>query len=187
MDKERKSILAFVGMPGAGKSEATMYLESKGIPFVRFGQLTDEGIREMGLAVNSENERMFREKIRADFGMAAYAIKAEPKINELLQKHDAIVIDGLRSWEEYRFLIKKFPTLKLIALYAMPELRYKRLSERKVRPVTYDESRTRDIAELENLNMGNSIAIADYLIVNDRSLDDLHSAIDDVLKRFSAV
>jgi dephospho-CoA kinase len=37
----KKIILAFVGMPGAGKTEASAYLKKKGIPILRFGDLTD--------------------------------------------------------------------------------------------------------------------------------------------------
>lgn len=182
---DKKIILAFVGMPGAGKSEAVAYIEKKGIPFIRFGDLTDEGLKEIGLEVTPENERMYREKIRAELGMAAYAMKAERKIEKLLETHTIVMLDGLRSWEEYIYLSKKFPNLKLIAIYAEPELRYKRLAERKVRTFSPEESRVRDIAELENLNMGGSIAIADYLIQNDKELTDLHKKLDELFDRLN--
>jgi hypothetical protein len=39
---------------------------------------------------------------------------------------------------------------------------------RPVRPLTPFESHSRDFAEIENLNKGGPIAIADYLIKNDR-------------------
>ena len=48
--------------------------------------------------------------------MGAYAIKAKPKIDELLNKNECIVIDGLYSWEEYTYLKKHFPFLKLILI-----------------------------------------------------------------------
>lgn len=181
----KKMILAFVGMPGAGKTEAVSYLEGRGIPFIRFGDLTDEGVKELGLPLTPDNEQMFREKIRKELGMAAYAIKAEPKINKLLDENDVVAIEGLRSWEEYIYLINKFENLKVIAIYAEPELRYKRLTERKVRPVVPSESRKRDIAELQNLNMGNSIAISDYLIVNDETISALHERLDTLLGRLN--
>jgi hypothetical protein len=41
------------------------------------------------------------------------------------------------------------------------------LARREIRPLTEAESNSRDIAEIENLNKGGPIAIADYLLVND--------------------
>lgn len=177
----QKLILALVGMPGAGKSEMSFYLGQRGIPFLRFGELTDEGLKELGLPYTPENEQMFREKIRQELGMAAYAIKAKPKIAQLLTEHDVIAIDGLYSWEEYTFLRKEFPALALIHVFSEPQIRYKRLSSRQIRPVSVEECYQRDIAEIEKLNKGGPIAIADYLIENNGNLEGLHRRIDALL------
>lgn len=175
-----QTILAFVGMPGAGKSEAAMHLKSKGIPFIRFGKFTDEGVEKLGLPLTTENERAVREKFRQDLGMAAYAVMAIPKINELLKENKIIALDGLYSWEEYILLKKEFPNLKLIQIYAEPELRYKRLAERVIRPVSPEKARERDVSELEKLNKGGPIAIADYCIINDGKIELMFSQIDKI-------
>lgn len=179
-----KLILAFVGMPGAGKTEAVEYLQRNGIPFVRFGELTDEGVKQMGLPLTLDNERIFREKIREELGMGAYAIKAEPKIRAFLEMHDVIAIDGLYSWEEYTYLKEKFPGLTLIHIFAEPQKRHQRLSQRPIRPVPAEKGYERDVAELEQLNKGGPIAIADYLIENNGdTIQDLQRKIDQVLTR----
>lgn len=179
-----KLILAFVGMPGAGKSEATKYLEEKGIPFIRFGKITDEGVKSLGLPLTTDNERNFREKIRKELGMAAYAIKAKPLIDKLLSSNNFIAIDGLYSWEEYLYLKKEFPNLILIHVYAEPSKRYKRLSERSIRPVPLEKCYERDVLEIENLDKGGPIAIADYLIENNTdSIKDLDRKIDKFLQK----
>lgn len=181
-----KTILAFVGMPGAGKSEATQYLYKKNIPFVRFGALTEEAIKEAGLALNTKNERIFREKIRKELGMGAYAVKAKPKIDKLLLKKDCIALDGLYSWEEYTYLKKYFPFLKLILIYAEPLIRYKRLSQRAIRPILLRDSGDRDIREIEKLNKGGPIAIADFCIINNSdNLSDLYKNIDEILNKLN--
>lgn len=180
----QKLILAFVGMPGAGKSEASAYLDKKGIPFVRFGDLTDEGVKRMGLPLKPENEKIFREKIRRELGMGAYAIKAKPKIDNLLKTYDVIILDGLYSWEEYIYLKREFINLILVNVYAEPTIRYKRLSERPIRPVPLGDARKRDVAELEKLNKGGPIAIADYLIENNSgNIGDLYRKLDNFLNR----
>ncbi len=179
----QKIILAFVGMPGAGKSEAASYLQGKGVPFIRFGSFTDEGVKEMGLELTPDNERVVREKFREELGMAAYAIKSEEKISQMLKKNDIIGIDGLYSWEEYVYLKEKFSNLILIQVYSEPNVRYRRLSERPIRPVLPGKSRERDIAELENLNKGGPIAIADYMVENEGELTKMYEQIDKILEK----
>ncbi len=166
MEPQRK-LIAIVGMPGAGKTVAADFFREKGIPILRFGDQTDISLKELGLPRNEKNERFVRESLRKDLGMAAMAIKIEPRILEAAKTSNVIVLDGLYSWEEYNFLKRKFPEIQLLCIYAPPRIRYKRLSQRKVRPLTQAEASSRDIAELENLNKGGPIAIADYLLVND--------------------
>ena len=180
-----KKIIAIVGMPGAGKSEASRYLETKNIPFARFGQITDDTLTSLGLPIIQKNERMIRERLRKELGMAAYAIKMKPKIDEFIREHDVVGLDGLYSWEEYTFLKKEFAGLLLIHVFAEPFKRYERLSKRKIRPLSLQEARARDIAELENLNKGGPIAIADYIIVNNEDkIENLHKQLDKLLRRF---
>lgn len=176
-------ILAFVGMPGAGKSEAASYLKERGIPFVRFGQITDDEVKRRGLSLTPENEKAVREDIRENHGMAAYAILSRPRIDELLKENHIIAIDGLYSWEEYLYLSKEFPGLTIVNVYAESLKRYERLADRGVRHMTFKEARERDIAELEKLNKGAPIAIADYMVENNSDLDDMYKKIDTLLTR----
>ena len=169
----KKQIIAIVGMPGAGKTEAADFFREKNIPVIRFGEVTDDGLKEKGLAINPENEKKFREKLRKDLGMGAYAIKALPKIKAALEKTNLVCIDGLRSFEEYEYLSKIYDGLNLLAIYAPSEVRYKRLKNRKIRSINPKNARERDIAELINLHMGPPIALADYLIKNESTKADL--------------
>ena len=180
----QKLILALVGMPGAGKTEASSYLQKKGIPFVRFGQITEDEVARLGLKPTQENERFAREKIRKEEGMGAYAVRAKPKIDELLNTNGVLVIDGLYSWEEYTLLKKEFPELLLIHIYGEPQKRYERLLKRPIRRLPEGELRLRDIAELEKLNKGGPIAIADYLIENNSDdINYLYKKLDSLLGR----
>lgn len=178
-----KHIIAIVGMPGAGKSAAAAFCQNKQIPIIRFGDLTEETIREKGLPLNPENEKSVREDLRRELGMEAYAIKAKPRIEAALEKNPVVVLDGLYSWEEYVYLIKFFPQLKLLHVFANPQLRYSRLAKRLVRPLTIDEARARDIAEVENLHKGGPIAIADYLIKNEAGVDEFNEELEIFLNK----
>lgn len=176
------NLIAIVGMPGAGKTVAADFFRSKGVPILRFGDEVDIGLKEEGLVRNEKNERYYREKLRKEHGMAAMAVKIEPRIKKAAKNRSFIVLDGLYSWEEYIYLKKKFPKIVLLCIYASPEIRYRRLGSRPIRPLTRPEAESRDIAEIENLNKGGPIAIADCLIANESD----KPAFLHLLKRFYA-
>lgn len=175
------SLFAIVGMPGSGKSETALFLEEIGFSRVRFGDVTEEGLKGKNLPITPETEETYRLEMRKELGMAAYAIKSERKIKKLLEENKHVVIDGLYSWEEFLYLKERFPQLKLVHIFARPEVRYERLSVREVRPFTREESRKRDISEIENLNKGGPIAMADYQIVNESDRDELHKQIERIV------
>lgn len=174
-------LIAIVGMPGSGKSVAAEFFRKKGIPVLRFGDQTDIGLRESGMEINPKNESWYREKIRKDLGMAAMAIKIEPRILKILGSSRLIVLDGLYSWEEYLYLIKRFSRLQLLCIYVKPEIRYVRLGIRKIRPLTSKEAKERDIHEVEITNKGGPIAIADRLIVNEGTKEELEHQLETFL------
>ena len=177
----KKIVIAMVGMPGAGKSVSCGYFNKQGFPVLRFGDQTDIGLKEQGLPLTEKNERKYREGIRKELGMAAMAIKIEPRINKVFKDSDVVILDGLYSWEEYTYLEKKFNNLFLICIYARPDIRYQRIGKRPIRPLTKTEARSRDIAEIENLNKGGPIAITDFLIKNNKQTNKLFTKLDDTL------
>lgn len=176
-----KKIIAIIGMPGAGKTEAANIFKEKGFPVLRFGDQTDIGLKELGKELTEENERWYREKLRKELGMAAYAIKIKPRVDKALSKNKVVVLDGLYSWEEYLYLKKFFPNLILLCIYTRPTVRYQRLVDRNHRCLSFGKARGRDVAEVENLNKGGPIAIADYLIKNETTLVDLEKEIENFL------
>ena len=178
-----KHLIALVGMPGSGKSAAGNFFKQKGIPVLRFGDVTDKGLKAQGLELTQENERPFRENLRKELGMAAYAIKMEPEIREVLEHADIVVLDGMYSWEEYEYVKERFPFLQVITIFASPQVRYERLHSREIRPLTEEEAQIRDRAEITKLNKGGPIAMADYMIPNEGSQEDLEQKLADLLQK----
>ena len=78
--------------------------------------------------------------------------------------------------EEY-ILLKSYykENLKILAVYSSPSTRYARLSVRNIRPLTSDEAAARDKAEIENINKGGPIAIADFTIINESTAEYLRT------------
>jgi dephospho-CoA kinase len=176
------NVVALVGMAGSGKSEAARVFESKAFYKIRFGDITDEEVKKRGLKLSEENERAVREELRKKHGMAAYAILNLPRIESVL-KTTNVVIDGLYSWEEYKFLKGRLGGgLKVVAVWSPPELRYPRLSSRLVRPLTGEQASARDYAEIENVNKGGPIAMADFTISNCSTLGSLLEQAGEIIK-----
>jgi dephospho-CoA kinase len=175
-------IFAVVGMCGSGKSVACDVLVELGWNYIRFGRITMEKLMEEGLEINAQNERMMRERLRKDYGMAAYAVLSQEKIEEAA-KTGNVVIDGLYSWSEYRILKEKYGNnIKIIHIYASPDTRYSRLEKRehndddkthRMRKFTREEAVKRDFSEIENLEKGGPIAMADYTFINEGPLANI--------------
>ncbi len=176
-------IIAFVGLAGAGKSSAVQYLTDKDYPKVYFGGVVLEAMNKAGLEHTMENEKVFREDLRVREGKDFIAQRIIDQINELEKSgQHRIVADGVYSWTEYKALKSAFPgELIVVAIIAPKHLRHRRLNVRPIRPLTDNEANQRDWAEIENLEKGGPIAIADYSIVNDSDLENLHNQIDQIL------
>jgi len=179
--KQSYPLLVIVGMAGSGKSSVARHLEQKGWHVIRFGALTMKELEKRGLPINEANEKAVREELRAKRGMDAYARLLFPSIQEGLATGPT-VIDGLYSWAEYKFLRGRFGAqMKVVAIYTMPPMRYSRISQRPDRPLTFAEAEQRDYAEIENVEKGGPIAIADYTIVNDGTQRELSRAVDKLM------
>ena len=177
-----KKIIAIVGLCGSGKSVVADHLVKKGCAKIYFGEITIETVKKHGLAVTEENERKVREELRQQHGMGAYAILNLPKVEHCLKNGKKVLIDGLYSFAEYKILKEKYNgSLFIISIFTPRELRYERLSRRKLRPLTRYEAVSRDYAEIENIQKAGPIAMADYTLINDSTVKDLLGKLDEIL------
>jgi dephospho-CoA kinase len=176
-------LVSIVGMTGAGKSEVSRVFEESGFTRIRFGDLTDEEMQKRSLKPGEESERLVRESLRKEHGMAAYAELSLPRIEEALKSSD-VVIDGLYSWEEYTYLKERYgEELYLVAVWSSPKTRYDRLGKRSSRRLSREEAASRDRTELENSNKGGPIAVADFTIINESSLEELQREAKKIIAR----
>ncbi|MGB2787648.1 MAG: AAA family ATPase [Candidatus Saccharimonadaceae bacterium] len=178
-------IVAFVGLPGSGKSEAVEYLTTKGYPKVYFGGVVLDAMAEAGIERTEENEQPFREGLRQTEGKDFIVNRIVQQINNLIDAgQHRIVADGIYSWTEYKVMRHAFPgELTVIALTVPKHIRHHRLSIRPNRPLTADVATERDWSEIENIEKGGPIAIADFFIDNSGDRDELHQNIDNVLEK----
>ena len=181
---QNAKILAFVGLTGSGKSTAVEHFTKLGYPKVYFGGVILDAMTEAGLEHTQENEKPFREEYREKYGKDAVANKIVEHIQHLIDAgQHRIIADGLYTWTEYKILKHAFPgELNLIATVAPRHIRYHRLTQRPVRPLTATEAYQRDQSEIENLEKGGPIAIADHYVLNGHSIDEFNKDLDVIAK-----
>lgn len=181
-----QKIIAILGLPGSGKTEAINYLIKKfNWPKVYFGDVTFDEMKRRGLEINEKNEREVREGLRAQFGQVIYARRVIEKIKNLPDEVN-VLVESLYSWPEYLEFKKEFgDSFITIAVYASPKIRYERLGKRSVRPLTPQECQSRDYAQIENLTQAGAIAMTDYTAINEQSTENLYSQIDKIIEKIN--
>jgi dephospho-CoA kinase len=178
-------LIALVGMAGSGKSTVANYLASQKWKRFTFGDLTREELDRRGLAHIQAHERIVREEIRQQYGPDAYARLILPRIVESLIT-SPVVVDGLYSWAEYLYLHANRPDLITLCTFADRSVRYARLAQRRIRPLLAKEAFERDVIEIETLDKGGPIAMADHLILNNSDEVSLRMQVDRLIEEISA-
>lgn len=177
-------ILAIVGMSGSGKSVAVDYLTERGVPKVYFGGMVLKEVERRGLAITPENEKFVREDVREKFGKDWVVAQVVEEARGLIAAGQRrIVLDGLYSWTEYKVLKHEFPReLTVVAIVLPKSLRHKRVARRPERPLNAAEIQERDRSEIENLEKGGPIAMADYYILNNGTREEMGNQMAEILK-----
>lgn len=185
-DKDVK-ILAIVGMSGSGKSVVVDHLTNLGLPKIYFGGMIYKEMEKRGIerTADGESEKHFREMIRETEGkdwVVRQVIESTKNLIAAGQKR--IVLDGLYTWTEYKILKKEFPgQMTVLAVVVDKSIRHKRVARRPERPFNAEEIQERDRSEIENLEKGGPIAMADYYLLNNGSVEELEKDVDEVLKK----
>lgn len=169
------------GMPGSGKEEFLIAAQELGIPFLRMGDI----VREFHAKRNKEDESLSVGQLanieRERHGFDIWAKRAMEKMYG-----DIFLIDGCRSRDEVRAYLNLTSDVKVIAIHASPETRYTRLIKRARddAPADIEQFEARDNREL-GWGLGNTIALADEMIVNEGSLDEFHENVKYLMERLS--
>ena len=82
---------------------------------------------------------------------------SELDFNEFV-KEGNVVVESMYSWSEYKFLKDHFgDAFKVLAVVTDCSIRRERLLTRVIRPMTYEQSISRDYAEIENIEKAQEI------------------------------
>ena len=190
-------IIGVTGLPGSGKSVVSRAAKKLDIPIVRMGDV----IRDEAKKRNQKTGEVAVE-LRKEYGEFVIAERCVEIINKhtvtknpspdtnprnrtriRVPKCDIYMIEGIRSPYEVEIFKKNFSEFKVIAIHSTPNTRFKRLKRRMRPDDSHEESDflIRDQREL-NFGIGNVIATADYMVVNEGPLKKIKNIIRSILE-----
>ena len=172
-------LIVTVGMPGSGKDEVVGVARSIGLATLKMGDLVRDETRRRGLALTNANVARVASEERAKHGSAVWAQRALPKLTET-----RMLVDGCRSDDEVTVFRHHFGDLFVLGIYASPETRHARMSDRGRSDdgAALEEFYERDRRELK-WGIGNAFALADGMLVNEGTLDELRRSARTMLER----
>lgn len=171
-------VLVTTGMPGSGKEEFLKICAARGAKIVRMGDIVRTKAKEFGLDLSDTSVGTLANDERRRYGMDVWAKRTIPFVGGEL-----VVIDGTRGPDEIKAFKNAFgEDVKVIALHSAPKTRYERLKTRGRPdfPLTWDEFEHREQRELA-WGLGQAIAQAEFMVVNESSLSDLKKAVEKLL------
>jgi dephospho-CoA kinase len=177
-----KLVIGLGGMPGAGKSLVVETARHLGYDIIVMGDIVREETTKRGLELTPQNVGRVMLQLREEGGNFVVAKKCIPKIEE--QASPKVLIDGLRSLYEADIFKEHFSNFTLVAVYAPPQTRFTRLScrGRSDDTANWEVFHERDMREL-GVGLGNVIAMAEKILINDNSMEQFKVQVKENLGR----
>ena len=173
-------LIITTGMPGAGKEEFLIAASDSGIPFLRMGDI----VREYHAKRSEEDKDLSVGQLanldRQRYGFDIWAKRAMEKMSG-----DIFMVDGCRSMDEVRAYRNITDDVHIVGIFASPATRYERLVKRgrEDAPKDIEEFHQRDNREL-GWGLGETMALADMMIINESSLEDFKKAVKELMEDF---
>lgn len=169
-------VIGIVGPHGSGKTEVAKAISRFGVPCVRMGDVVWEGVKRRGQRITEANVAKVANEIREKDGPGAVAKLCIPSIKARGKGKRAVIVDGIRGAAEVKEFRRAFgKNFHLLAVQAGEQTRYSRIASRG----REDDAGTRegfmgkDRREL-GWGLEEALALADFTIVNEGTLDELH-------------
>lgn len=177
-----KIVVGLTGMPGSGKSLVVSAARLIGYDVVVMGDIVREEAKNRGLELNPKNIGKVMLELRENCGTSVIADKCIAKVER--KRSGKVIIDGIRSLSEVEAFKKHFPKFSTIAVHSSSEARFNRLYRRgrSDDPDGWELFHNRDMRELR-VGLGNAIALAEYIIINENSRNTAKAKAKRVLRR----
>ena len=176
-------IIGLTGTFAAGKDAIADHLEEKGFEHFSTGAEVGEIAKEKGIENTRDNLRELANELRDKYGpefLSRRVIEKKARTNK-------IVITGLRQPGEIEYL-KSLGDFHLIGVDAPVKVRFLRMQERKrpgdpktLEQMVKKEEKERESKGLNAQKIHECMAMADYLLINDKGFEELYQEVDLVL------
>ncbi len=177
-----KIVIGLTGMPGSGKSLVVVETaHESGYGVVVMGDVIREETQKRGLELNPKNVGKVMLELRAAHGDNVIAEKCIPKIEQ--NESAKVIVEGIRSLHEADVFKRHFAKFTLMSVHSSPETRFKRLFNRgrSDDPNNLELFHERDMREL-GVGIGNAIALAQFMIINEECKDAAKTRVKETLK-----
>ncbi len=176
-------IIGLTGTNGAGKTEVSEYLKSRGFEYHSLSDEIREEIRRTGREITREVLIEVGNDLREKFGSGILADRILPKLE---QNHN-YVIDSIRNPSEVETL-KRRKDFILLAVDADQTVRFERSRKRAresaaqtIEQFIDEENRELESANPSSQQLQATRRKADLVVTNNGTLDNLHRRLDELL------
>jgi dephospho-CoA kinase len=176
-------IIGLTSLNGAGKTTVAEYLMQKGFLFYSLSDIIREEIKSRNQEITRDRLRETGNELRTKFGNSVLADRIMAKLKE----GQNYVIDSIRHPAEIESL-KKRKDFSMIFIDASIETRFERVVGRKREsdPADFKDFKKAEEKELKSKDSANQQLLqckdlADFVIDNDYSIEELYRKIDNLL------
>ncbi len=182
-------IIGITGTIGAGKGTVVEYLiAKKGFKHFSARAFLIEEIKKRGLENNRDSMVLVANDLREK---NSPSFVADELFKRALESGDNCVIESLRTSGEIESLKGK-GNFTLLAIDADPKIRYERIIGRSsstdnisFEKFLADEQREMESTDPNKQNLSKCIGMADFVINNDGTLEELNSKLEEIMKNLN--
>ncbi len=178
-------LIGLTGRNAAGKGEVAKYLQTKSFYYYSLSDAIRDELRARKLEVSRESLIQVGNELRQRFGPSILA----DRIVELTRPDRNYIIDSIRNPAEVATLRKACREFKLIRVDAPLQTRFERTVARRREndPITFEAFVALETREASGDPMSQNLdeveKLADEILVNDSSLEELRPKIDVMVSR----
>ncbi|WP_226482373.1 AAA family ATPase [Natrinema amylolyticum] len=177
-------VIGTVGLPGSGKGEAATVAREDGIPVVTMGDVVRQETADRGLDPAKDHGTV-AQALREENGPTAIAERSLPMIEDRLETHETVLVDGIRSGVEVDVFEEEFgDAFTLVSIEAPFAVRAERIDERGRDASEADGGEglaARDERE-RGFGMDDAMDRADVVVENTDSLEAFHEEIRSIIR-----
>lgn len=180
-------IIGMTGSIAAGKETLTKFLREKGFRYYLTSDLLKDELTRRGMEITRENMQNLGDEWRGKYGAEALMKMLLDKID----RNENSILDSIRNPKEAGFLRNHLDHFIMVAVDAPQGIRFNRMLARGKESdpkiwnefLKVDERDRGDPTNPLGQQVGRCIQMADYVLINDGTLQDFMNKIESLLSK----